>query len=60
VLNFHNNKKSRWKLKKTTGSAVEAEKDCAIKTRNAKRKIEHELANNPDKNNWKLARHIKS
>jgi hypothetical protein len=51
---------------KTTGTAdagrlyKEAEKECANKIRNTKRKMEHELANNPDKNNRKFARYIKS
>jgi hypothetical protein len=55
-----------WKVMKDTGASEvkkqyeEAEKECAKKIRNAKRKMERELASNPDKNNQKFARYIKS
>ncbi len=55
-----------WKVIKDTGASEakkqykEAEKECAKKIRNVKRKMERELASNPDKNNQKLARYIKS
>ncbi len=55
-----------WKVMKDTGASEakkqykEAEMECAKKIRNAKRKKERELASNPDKNNQKFARYIKS
>jgi hypothetical protein len=66
IIRLLRQKRRRWKAMKATGSAEagrlykEAEKECANKIRSAKRKMERDLANNPDKNNRKFARYIKS
>jgi hypothetical protein len=59
-------KRTKWKVMKESGTAEagrlyrEAQKECTKKIRNAKRKMERDLANNSDKNNRKFARFIKS
>jgi hypothetical protein len=66
IIRLLRQKRRRWKAVRTSGSDKawgrykDAEKNCANKIRNAKRKMERDLASNPDKNNRKFARYIKS
>ncbi len=61
IIRLLKRKRRRWKVMKATGTTEavrmykEEEKQCAKKIRNAKPKLERDLANNPDKNNRKFA-----
>jgi hypothetical protein len=65
IIRLLRQKRRHWKVMKGTSSTEvkkqykEAEKESVKKIRNAKWKMETELASNPDKNNRKVARYIK-
>jgi len=66
ILRLIRKKRRKWRDVKSAASTEEMreykelEKETAKKIRNAKRKLERDLANGSDKNNRKFARYIKS